>query len=187
LKPITVRRSDPPADSSSVPSRVTHEVQIKSNPLKKRENQTKMHGSSFVYPSLFPSAAPPRSFSGRTERWSVTPPRSQPRSLRLPRGRGAGSSRPTPFFLLEGLENPILAQAEESSAKRELWSAASFQLPAPACTRRQEGWAGLSLAGTHPARSATAVQQGMLERQRVKRQPHAVHVSGSSGGIVNSP
>lgn len=45
----------------------------------------------------------------------------------------------------------------------------------------------LSLEGTNPACSRMALQQEMLEKQRVKRQVYMVHVSGSSGRIINSP
>lgn len=49
----------------------------------------------------------------------------------------------------------------------------------------------LLLAQAHPrhdpARSGTAVRQEMLGKQGERRQGHAVHVPGSSGGIINPP
>lgn len=58
--------------------------------------------------------------------------------------------------------------------------------PAAGTGRDGQGWL-LSLEGTNPACLGTAVQQEMLEKQRVKRQVRTVHVSGSSGTIINSP
>lgn len=124
------------------------------------------------------------------------PPRSQPRSPKSPvaaEGLRCRQQPGDPVIPAEGSNEPLFNEdrsilSEEGGVVCSILPTSAFcssLKPAPGTGRDRQG-SLLGLEGTDPACSGMAVQQEMLEKQRVKGQVHTVHVSGSSGRITNS-
>lgn len=160
-------------------------------------NQTKMHGSSLVYPSLFPSAALPAASPAGPNGGPGPPPHPQPRSPESPaaaEGLRCRQQPGDPVIPAERSNQSLFTEdrsilSEEGGMVYSIRPTLAFcSSPERAPSRGRDGQGSLlSLEGTNPACSGTALQQKMLEKRRVKRQVYMVRDSGSSGRIINSP